>query len=92
MGVMVTEANGTTWEAPFCSHGIENMECPICGAEDVRVREDSSAEPREAYCGECHAILELDVFETFGNPVCVEVGDVEPPAHDWRHSAARRRT
>jgi hypothetical protein len=72
MSIMVTEADGTVWRAPFCSHPIENVECPACGAEEVRVREDSSADPRPAYCGACHALIELQVYETFGEPVCVE--------------------
>jgi hypothetical protein len=72
MSITVTEADGTTWRAPFCANEVENVTCPACDAETVRVREDSSADPRPAYCGTCHALLEVRVFETYGEPEVVD--------------------
>ncbi len=75
MGVNVTEADGTTWRAPFCANEVENVECPACGDEAVRVREDSSADPRPAYCGSCHALLDVQVYETYGAAEVVDHHD-----------------
>jgi hypothetical protein len=57
------------WKPPFDGNLIENVSCPRCEDECVHARVDSSADPRPAYCGNCHANLELDVYETFGNAV-----------------------
>jgi hypothetical protein len=65
--MMVDQAN-VDWVPPFCANVVEDLECPVCDDENVMVREDSSADPRPAYCGTCHALLEVDVCETFRSP------------------------
>ncbi len=86
MSVTVIEADGTTWRAPFCANPAENVSCPACGVDDVRVREDSSEQPRPAYCGACHAVLEVEVFETYGSASIVcEHSDCGMPGADCGH-------
>lgn len=60
------------WHPPFCANEIENLACPKCGEEAVRVREQDVyfEGDVEAYCGECHALLEVQasVEVTFTDP------------------------
>ena len=70
MGQPMTAA----WKAPFCANEIENLVCPKCGEETVRVREKETyfdGDTIEAYCGGCHAALEV------GAHVDVTFSDVE---------------
>lgn len=55
------------WSSPFHGNLIESLSCPACEAESVVVREDSSEDPREAYCDACHVMLTVEVLETFGS-------------------------
>lgn len=59
------------WRPPFVGKLVDNCGCPWCCQYGVHAREDSSADPRPAYCAHCHALLELEVFEVLDNPVCV---------------------
>jgi len=71
---MPNDRQDVVWRPPFYGRLVENLWCPICDAEDLRVRIDSSADPRPAYCGSCHAAVTVDVFEQFSNP-CPSDGD-----------------
>jgi hypothetical protein len=64
---MTTNAETAAWVAPFNGNVVEHVACPACEAEAVCVREDSSEDPRPAYCETCHALLTVEVFETFRN-------------------------
>lgn len=65
----------TEWSPPFCSNEAENLVCPACGEEAVCVREkDVYFEGEvEAYCAECHAVLEVQaaIEVTFSDPEVV---------------------
>lgn len=56
-----------SWKPPFSGYLVEDLSCPACEAEAVFAREDSSEDPRPAYCEACHAPLALEVFESFGD-------------------------
>ena len=45
------EISEPAWRAPFDGHVITDMACPVCEAEEVCVRVDSSEDPRPAYSG-----------------------------------------
>jgi hypothetical protein len=78
MSVEVTEADGTTWRAPFCATPADGLKCPKCGAdESVRVRDLAryvNEDQCEAYCAECHSLLWVwvEVEVSFSDP---EVAD-----------------
>jgi len=64
------------WKPPFCANEIENIACPSCGEESVRVREKETyfdGDSCEAYCAECHADIEVQVSLTieFSDPEVV---------------------
>lgn len=65
------------WSPPFCANEIEDVACPKCGAEAVRVREKetySDGDCVEAYCGECRTMLEIyaTVSIEFSDPEVIE--------------------
>lgn len=65
-------ANEEEWRPPFNGRLIDDVPCPACEAEAIMVREDSSEDPRPAYCDACHVNLVLEVYEHFGEPRVVE--------------------
>lgn len=68
---MVEKKTSNEWSPPFCANDTD-LKCPACGAENVCVREkDIYYEGEvEAYCGDCHAMLEVqaNVEITFSDP------------------------
>jgi hypothetical protein len=61
------------WVPPFCAHEVENVPCPKCGEEFVRVREKAfyyDGDTVEAFCAECHAEFEVtaSVDVSFSDP------------------------
>ena len=65
------------WTPPFCADDAEDLACPKCGEETVLVREQATyfdGDAVEAYCSECHAMLEVQaaVTITFSDPEIVE--------------------
>lgn len=60
------------WVPPFAANEIEDVACPKCGEECVRVREQEKyfEGDVEAYCGACHALLQVQavVEVTFADP------------------------
>lgn len=63
---MAKTKGAVEWRPPFHGPVVENVACPVCETECVVVQENSSEDPRPAYCEACHATLELEVYETFG--------------------------
>ena len=60
---MTTQAE-VEWHPPFCANNENVLKCPHCGEESVNVREHDTyrdCDAVEAYCSECHALLEVDV-------------------------------
>lgn len=50
------------WEPPFCATRVPGLSCSKCGEKDVHAREQESyldGVILEAFCGECHAMLEV---------------------------------
>ena len=56
------EAEGRDWDPPFCSNDCPELACPACGEDgciQVREQETYFEGGVEAYCSECHALLEV---------------------------------
>ena len=50
----------TDWKPPFCANEADELTCPACDENAVRVREKDQyydGHEVEAYCAECHADL-----------------------------------
>lgn len=70
--------NTARWTPPFCANEAPELTCPVCGENEVRVREKEIyfEGDVEAYCGGCRADLtvQANVDITFSD-VQREVGN-----------------
>jgi len=62
------------WTPPFCTKDDSELDCPKCnGTGTVRVREKEfycDTDTVDAYCAECHVLLEVTA--------CVDIAFADP--------------